>query len=58
MKTIKDWINDHPNIWEFILFYLLSNCATITNFIVMWICTGFVFAAFKMTPFSFFIFKT
>ena len=56
MKTIKDWINDHPNIWEFILFNLLSNRATISNFIVMWICTGFVFAAFKMTPFSFFFF--
>lgn len=57
MKTIKNWIENHPNIWEFILFNLLSNCATVTNFVVMWICTGFVFTAFKEQPFSFFIFN-
>lgn len=57
MKTIKKWIADHPNIWEFILFNLLSNCATVTNFIVMWLCTGFIFTAFKDRPFSFFIFN-
>lgn len=57
MKAIKQWIADHPNIWEFILFNILSNCATITNFIVMWLCTGFVFTAFKNQPFQFFIFR-
>lgn len=57
MKTMKQWIADHPNIWEFILFNILSNCATITNFIVMWLCTGFVFTAFKNQPFRFFIFN-
>lgn len=56
MNAIKTWIADHPNIWEFILFNLLSNCATVTNFIVMWLCTGFVFTAWKEQPFSFFIF--
>lgn len=57
MKTMKQWIADHPNIWEFILFNILSNCATITNFIVMWLCTGFVFTAFKNQSFRLFIFN-
>ena len=57
MKMIKQWIADHPNIWEFILFNILSNCATVTNFVVMWLCTGFVFTAFKTQPFQFFIFN-
>lgn len=57
MKAIKQWIADHPNIWEFILFNILSNCATITNFVVMWLCTGFIFTAFKNQPYQFFIFN-
>jgi hypothetical protein len=57
MGAIKKWIKDHPNIWEFILFNLLSNCATITNFVVMWLCTGFIFTSFKDQPFQFFIFN-
>ncbi len=57
MKAIKKWIDDHPNLWEFILFNLLSNCATITNFVVMWLCTGFVFTRFADQPFQFFIFN-
>lgn len=54
---MKRWIKEHPDIWEFILFNLLSNCATITNFVVMWICTGFIFNAFKEQPFCFFLFN-
>lgn len=57
MDGIKNWIEKHPDIWEFILFNLLSNCATVTNFVVMWICTGFIFKSFSQTPFSFFIFN-
>lgn len=57
MKAIQKWIADHPNIWEFILFNILSNVATITNFVVMWLCTGFVFTSFKEQPFQFFIFN-
>ena len=29
---IRQWIKDHPNIWEFILFNVLSNISTITRF--------------------------
>ncbi len=57
MNAIKKWIDTHPNLWEFILFNLLSNCATITNFVVMWMCTGFVFTRFADQPFEFFIFN-
>lgn len=57
MNGIKKWIDAHPNLWEFILFNLLSNCATITNFVVMWMCTGFVFTRFADQPFRFFIFN-
>lgn len=56
MKWMKAWIAAHPNLWEFILFNILSNVATVVNFIVMWICTGFVFAAWKQVPFQFLIF--
>ena len=41
---MKQWIRNHPDLWQFILFNLLSNCATVTNFVVMWLCTRFLFA--------------
>lgn len=56
MSSIKNWIGRHPDLWEFILFNILSNCATVVNFIVMWICTGFVFKSFNAQPFQFFLF--
>ncbi|MBU3805924.1 MAG: GtrA family protein [Candidatus Fournierella pullistercoris] len=57
MTGVKKWIDAHPDLWEFILFNILSNCATVTNFVVMWICTGFVFTSFANQPFQFFIFN-
>ncbi|MDE6922253.1 MAG: GtrA family protein [Oscillospiraceae bacterium] len=56
MGGIKKWIDEHPNLWEFIKFNILSNCATVTNFVVMWLCTGFIFKSFIDQPFRFFIF--
>jgi len=56
MNSIKKWIKAHPDLWEFILFNILSNCATVTNFVVMWLCTGFIFKSLKEIPFQFFIF--
>lgn len=56
MEKIKKIIHEHPNLWQFILFNLLSNCATITNFVVMWIGTGVIFRNFRQTPFRFWIF--
>lgn len=57
MEGIRNWVKAHPDLWEFILFNLLSNCATIINFIVMWLCTEFIFTAFSTRPFQFFIFR-
>lgn len=57
MRGIKVWIAAHPNMWEFIMFNVLSNVATVVNFVVMWVCTGFVFTALNSTPFRFLIFN-
>lgn len=57
MGSFKAWKEKHPDLWEFILFNILSNCATVTNLIVMWLCTGFVFTSLNTQPFQFFIFN-
>lgn len=57
MTLVRKWIEEHPNLWEFILFNILSNVATVTNFVVMWICTGFIFSAWSQVPFRFLIFN-
>lgn len=57
MGAFKAWKERHPDLWEFILFNILSNCATVTNFIFMWLCTGFIFKSFSNQPFQFFIFN-
>lgn len=56
MNALKKWIKAYPDLWEFVLFNLLSNCATITNFVVMWVCTGFVFSSLRDRSFQFFVF--
>ena len=53
---MKQWMRNHPDLWQFILFNLLSNCATVTNFVVMWLCTRFLFAPLADRPFSFLVF--
>ncbi len=53
---MKKWMKEHPNLWEFILFNLLANCATVTNFVLMWIGTGFLFKNLCGKPFRFFVF--
>ena len=55
---IRQWIKDHPNIWEFILFNLLSNISTITRFVVTWIGTAIFISGMGLTqPFHFLIFN-
>lgn len=56
MEKFKKWKESHPDLWEFIIFNILSNCATITNFITMYICTEFIFLKHRKIPFNFFIF--
>ena len=55
IETVKRWKAAHPDLWEFILFNILSNCATVTNFVVLWITTGLVFSGLNQ-PFKWFIF--
>ena len=58
MGPIKRWIKTHPNIWEFILFNILSNVSTIARFVVTWIGTAiFVTGMGLTTPFHFLIFN-
>ena len=44
IEKCRHWKEAHPDLWEFILFNLLSNCATVTNFLVLWLTTGVLFA--------------
>ena len=58
LGPIRQWIKDHPTIWEFILFNILSNISTISRFVVTWIGTAvFVTAMGLTTPFHFLIFN-
>ncbi|WP_283582860.1 GtrA family protein [Limosilactobacillus difficilis] len=35
--AIKRFKDKYPNVWQFIMFNIFSNVATITNFVVLWI---------------------
>ncbi|MFC5630683.1 MULTISPECIES: GtrA family protein [Streptococcus] len=54
---MKKWIKQHPDVWEFIKFNILSNIATITNFIVLWIGSNLLFTSFSNRTFRWLIFK-
>lgn len=54
---MKEWIKQHPDIWEFIKFNILSNIATITNFIVLWIGSHLLFVSLSDRAFKWFIFN-
>lgn len=56
--AIRSWIDAHPNIWEFILFNVLSNISTITRFVAAWVGTAVFVSAMGLTaPFGFLIFN-
>lgn len=56
-SVLKKFKQNHPDLFEFILFNIMSNVATITNFIVLWIGTGFLFTSFANRSFNWFIFN-
>lgn len=56
IETIKEWKSKHPDLYEFILFNIMSNVATITNFVVLAITTNFIFKALENQSFQWFIF--
>ena len=47
---------EHPGAAEFLLFNVLSNCATAVNFLVMYLGNTFFFRAYETIPFQFLIF--
>lgn len=57
-SPFRRWIDTYPNLWEFILFNILSNISTITRFVLVWVCTAIFVHGLHMTqPFSFLIFN-
>ena len=56
LTKIKKFKDDHANLYEFIMFNLLSNIATLTNFVVLNISIIFLFSSLSNQPFKFWIF--
>ncbi|WP_205700148.1 GtrA family protein [Erysipelothrix sp. HDW6C] len=55
-EVIASFKAKNPNIYEFIMFNIMSNVATIVNFIVLWIGNAVLFKALADRPFKWFIF--
>jgi putative flippase GtrA len=53
---IKIWREKHPDLYEFILFNIMSNVATLTNFVMLWVGSGLLFKALSDRDFTWFIF--
>jgi len=52
LPFLRSWIFRHPHTWEFLLFNLLANIATITNFAVLYLGNVLVFRPWSEQPFS------
>lgn len=58
LEALKAWTEKHANLWQFILFNILSNISTISRFVFTWIGTAVFVGALSLTqPFSFLIFN-
>lgn len=55
IKAILNWKESHPDLYEFILFNIMSNVATIVNFVVLAISSGLLFRSLGERPFRWFI---
>lgn len=56
IDIIKGFKITHPNWFEFFLFKLMGNVATVANFTVLWMSTGFVFVSLTDIEFDWWIF--
>ena len=56
MTSVIEWKEKHPDMYEFILFNIMSNVATITNFTMLWIGNGWLFQPYAEQHFTWFIF--
>lgn len=57
ISTIKGLKKSHPDFYEFVLFNLMSNVATLTNFCILWLGSAFLFKSLEHYPFNWFIFN-
>lgn len=55
-ESIREWKRKNPDLYEFILFNLMSNVATIVNFVVLAIASGYLFRSLSEIPVHWFIF--
>ncbi len=56
IDAIKRFKANHENLFEFIMFNIMSNIATIVNFVVLNIGINFLFKSLRNTDFIFFLF--
>lgn len=57
MGAFGSWRERHPDLWEFVLFNVLSNVSTITRFVATWVGTAVFVGALGITePFSLLLF--
>ena len=56
MSRVRAFRDKHAGWYEFIMFNLLSNIATITNFVMLNIGISILFVSFTDTPFRFWVF--
>lgn len=57
VTKIKEFKSNHPDLYEFILFNIMSNVATITNFVILWLGTSVLFNSLSNVDFQWFIFN-
>lgn len=53
LQAIRSWRDRHPDLYEFIMFNILANIATITNFVVLALGNNLLFRTLADTPFVF-----
>ncbi len=56
VQAIKQFKQNHQGAYEFIMFNILSNIATITNFLVLNLSNSLIFKSLANRDFSFFVF--
>lgn len=54
---LKKFKTKRPELYQFIMFNLLSNVATITNFVVLWLGTGWLFKPLQKQAFYWWMFN-
>lgn len=59
MNKFKQWTKDHPDLWEFIVFNILSNVSTVSRFVTIWILTPLFVKAMGLwrTPVNFLFYQ-